>query len=266
MQVISLNIFLYMVLYYLERYGEYMPSRMERYYNPSEPKSRANKNKELYRTIYDEAEYSNVEGISVIEKNEKIDIDKIRELINGTKNVNKVKPVKNEPSMPLVEEVEEEKNYDIRDVLDKAKSERKATRLANTQYNILKNISLDKTSSNTLSDEELKSMIEAISNNSKNGYTGDLLDDLKSIHDSNLAQEVEEKIEENDEMNTKLIESNIDKSFFTSSLEFSSDDFDDFKQMKESIKKNNILTKILLFVLLVIIIVGILFLIYHFTI
>ena len=247
-----------------------MPSRMEKYYNPTEKKSRAIKNKELYRTIYDDVEYSNVEGISVIEKNEKIDIDKIKELINGTKEVNKPKLIKEEPILPIIEE-EEEKSYDIRDVLNKAKNERqeKTSRFANTQYNILKGISLDKDYSNSLSEEELKNMIETISNNSKNGYTTDLLDDLKSIHDPTLARKVEDKIDnksENDEVqNTKLIEANIDKSFFTSSLEFSSDDFDDFKEMKETIKKNNILTKILLFILLVIVIVGILFLIYHFT-
>ena len=270
----QVNLFKYFVKYgiiLIERYGDDMPSRMERYYNPPEKKSRTSKNKELYRTIYDEVEYSNVEGISVIEKNEKIDINKIRELINGTKEVNKQKPIKEEPVLPVIEDEEEEKSYDIRDVLDKAKSERqeKTSRFANTQYNILKGISLDKEVPKSLSEEELKNMIETISNNSKNGYTTDLLDDLKSIHDPTLAKKVEEKIndkmEGDDIQSTKLIQSNIDKSFFTSSLEFSSDDFDDFKEMKESIKKNNILTKILLFILLVIIIMGILFLIYHFT-
>ena len=249
----------------VERYGEDMPSRMERYYNPPEKKSRTNKNKELYRTIYDDVEYSNVEGISVIEKNEKIDINKIRELINGTKEVNKPKPIKEEPILPVIEELEEEKNYDIRDVLDKAKSERhdKDSRFANTQYNILKGISLNKEVPNTLTEDELKNMIETISNNSKNGYTTDLLADLKSIHDPSLAKKVEEKID--DAQNTQLIQSNMDKSFFTSSLEFTSDDFDDFKEMKETIKKNNLLTKVLLFILLVIVILVILFLIYHFT-
>ena len=70
----QVNLFKYFVKYgiiLIERYGDDMPSRMERYYNPPEKKSRASKNKELYRTIYDEVEYSNVEGISVIEKNEK---------------------------------------------------------------------------------------------------------------------------------------------------------------------------------------------------
>ena len=270
----QVNLFKYFVKYgiiLIERYGDDMPSRMERYYNPPEKKSRASKNKELYRTIYDEVEYSNVEGISVIEKNEKIDINKIRELINGTKEVSKPKPIKEEPVLPVIEDEEEEKSYDIRDVLDKAKSERqeKTSRFANTQYNILKGISLDKEVRTSLSEDDLKNMIETISNNSKNRYTTDLLDDLKSIHDPNLARKVEEKVEdmsENDDIqSTKLIQSNIDKSFFTSSLEFSSDDFDDFKEMKETIKKNNVLTKVLLFILLVIIIMGVLFLIYHFT-
>lgn len=251
----------------LEGYGDYMPSRMERYYTPKEEKSRIAKNKDLYRTIYDEVEYSNVEGISVIEKNEKIDINKIRELINGTKEVNKPKPVREKPVLPIVDDEEEEKSYDIRDVLDKAKNERqgKTSRFANTQYNILKGINLnDRDIPSSLSEDELKNMIETISNNSKNGYTTDLLDDLKSIYDPTLAKKVEDKIVADDSQNTKIIESNMDKSFFTSSVEFSSEDFDDFKEMRETIKKNNVLTKILLFILLVILITGLMFLIYHF--
>ena len=244
-----------------------MPSRMEKYY---EMKSRTVKNKELYRTIYDEAEYTNVEGISVIEKNEKIDIEKIKELINGTNNVNKPKEYKKEEIKPLVEEIEEQKNYDIRDVLDKAKSERtdRDSRYSNIQYNVLKNIDLNSDTKvpDNVNEEQLKSMIEAISNNSKNDYTSDLLDDLKSICDPNLKNQVKEEINNEDTQlqNTKLIQENLDKSFFTSSMDFSSEDFEDLKEIKENIKKNNLLTKILLFILLVIIITGVLFLVYHF--
>lgn len=236
-----------------------MPSRMEKYY---ESKSRAIKNKDLYRTIYDEVEYTNVEGISVIEKNEKIDIEKIKELINGTNNVNKPKEYKKEDIKPLVEEIEEQKNYDIRDVLNKAKSERtdRDSKYSKTNYNILSesNLNTDVTS------DQLKDMIETISNNSKNSYTSDLLDDLKSICDPNLKNKIKEQEENNDLQNTKLIQDNIDKSFFTSSMDFSSEDFEDLKEIKENIKKNNLLTKVLLFILLVIIVTGTLLLIYHF--
>ena len=245
-----------------------MPSRMEKYY---EMKSRTSKNKELYRTIYDEAEYTNVEGISVIEKNEKIDIEKIKELINGTNNINKPKEYKKENIKPLTEEIEEQKNYDIRDVLDKAKSERtdKDSRYSNTKYNILKDLDLNSDAKvpDNVNEDQLRSMIEAISNKNKTDMTSDLLDDLKSICDPNLKEQVKEEIKTDDTQlqNTKLIQENLDKSFFTSSLDFSSEDFEDLKEIKENIKKNNILTKILLFILLVIIITGVIFLVYHFT-
>ena len=250
-----------------------MPSRMEKYY---ETKSRTTKNKELYRTMYDEVEYTNVEGISVIEKNEKIDIEKIKELINGTNNINKPKEYKKEEIKPLVEEIEEQKNYDIRDVLKKAKSERtdRDSRYSNIRYNVLKNIDLNNETKipDNVDEDQLKSMIEAISNNSKGELTSDLLDDLKSICDPNLKNEVkseisniEDKQQETELQNTKLIQENLDKSFFTSSMDFSSEDFEDLKEIKENIKKNNLLTKILLFILLVIVITGVLFLVYHFT-
>lgn len=245
-----------------------MPSRMEKYY---ETKSRTSKNKELYRTIYDEAEYTNVEGISVIEKNEKIDIEKIKELINGTNNVNKPKEYKKENIKPLVEEIEEQKNYDIRDVLNKAKSERtdKDSRYSNIKYNALKDIDLNSETKvpDSVDEDQLKSMIEAISNKNKTDLTSDLLDDLKSICDPNLKKEVKEEMDnQNTQLqNTQLIQDNLDKSFFTSSLDFSSKDFEDLKEIKDNIKKNNILTKILLFILLVIIITGVIFLVYHFT-
>ena len=245
-----------------------MPSRMEKYY---EMKSRTVKNKELYRTIYDEAEYTNVEGISVIEKNEKIDIEKIKELINGTNNINKPKEYKKENIKPLVEEIEEQKNYDIRDVLNKAKSERtdKDSKYSNTKYNILKDIDLNSETKvpDNVDEDQLKSMIEAISNKNKTELTSDLLDDLKSICDPNLKKEIKEEVDnQNTQLqNTQLIQENLDKSFFTSSMDFSSEDFEDLKEIKENIKKNNILTKILLFILLVIIITGVIFLVYHFT-
>lgn len=254
----------------VERYGENMASRMERYYKSSEIKTRSDKNKELYRTIYDEVEYSNVEGISVIEKNEKIDLDMIRQLVNGNSPKKEVKPPKEERIEPVIEPTFEEKNYDIREVLDKAKSERsdKERKFSNTQYNILKDLEAsNKSKEEPLDEDKLKSMIEAISYNSKSGYTTDLLDDLKSIHDPNIKQEIESKLnkEEKDLQDTKAIDSNIDRSFFTSSLDLTSADFEDLKEIKENVRKNNVLTRVLLFVLSVVVVTGIIFLIYHFT-
>ena len=164
----------------------------------------------------------------------------------------------------------EEKNYDICEVLDRAKSERsdKERKIFDTQYNVLKNPNFsEESNSEKLDENKLKSMIEAISYNSKGGQTTDLLDDLKTIHDPSVQQEVDAKIEQEEKefQNTRAIDANIDKSFFTSSLDLTSADFEDLKEIKENVRKNNILTKVLLFVLSVIVVTGIIFLVYHFT-
>ena len=237
-----------------------MPSRMDKYSDYDQDSSkRANRNQELYKTIYDEVEYTNVEGISIIEKNEKLDISKIRELIESSSELpRKVVEAKKEEFNPIIEDYEE-KNYDIRDILDKAKSERPEKDNSNTQYDILKGLNLNENCKvpQSLTDEDLKKMIETITNNSKTNQTGDLLDDMKTIHDTELQTLVNEQLELDQTNNL----SNMDKSFYTSSLGFKTDDFEQLKEMKDDIKRNNLLTKLLLFVLLVILVVAIMFLI-----
>lgn len=240
-----------------------MPSRMEKYYNAEkEAKSRAARNEELYQTIYDEAEYTNVEGISIIEKNENIDIEKIRELIGVDKEKKRFKPLPPKVEVPIYEE--EDKNYDIREILENAKNERPESnrKLSNTQFDILKSINFDENfhEDKAVDENELKNMIEAITVNSKIGQTGDLLDDLKSISDSNLTREIKEKIEDKKDDYLK----DMDKSFFTSSLDLNSEDFEDLKDINKRVKANNKLTKVILFILLVILIAGMAVFVYNF--
>ena len=227
-----------------------MPSRMEKYYKSNDVKKRTSKNQDLYKTIYDEAEYSNVEGISVIEKNEKIDIEMIRELINKSQ-----KPVVTKELPKVIEKVEpvidDEKNYDIRDVLSKAKIERNDSdsKFANTQYNILKNISLnDEYDPKKLTEDDLKDMIETISNNSKISQTGDLFDDLRSICDPKMKAQIEEvsKPEE------------IDKSFYTNSMTFSKSDFEGFEDLEKNAKESNTFSKIAVTIIIIMLIVAVL--------
>ena len=227
-----------------------MPSRMEKYYHIDEGlQRRSNKNKSLYDSIYEDVEYSNVEGISIIEKDEQVDIDKIRELLGYDKPK---KEEKKEVKVSTPKTYIEEKNYDINAVLNKAKNERpEEEKLANTQYNILKNLNLEQEfkEKRKIDDDELKNMIETITINSKNGQTADLLDDLKTISSSKMKEEIEEE---------------MDKSFFTSSLGFTSKDFEDLKDIKDEVKKNSLLVKILLFIFSVIIVTGIIFAVYNF--
>lgn len=241
-----------------------MKSRMDKYYDSNDTKARTSKNQQLYRTIYDEVEYSNVEGISIIEKNEKIDIDMIRELINKNNNTSKIKQVPVErPKIEVEETFDDNKSYDIRDILSKAKDNRTvdSKRVFDTQYNVLKENNLDsgpKVSQN-FQEDDLKGMIEAINSNSK-GYTVNLLDDLKSIYDATMHEKIENKMEEE-----KTVEktTEIDRSFYTTTMGFKEEDFEDLKEIQEDVE-NSTLTKILIFVLCLVVIVGIIFLVFHF--
>ena len=239
-----------------------MKSRMDKYFDTTDTKARTAKNQQLYRTIYDEAEYSNVEGISVIEKNEKIDLDMIRDLINKKEPLTRVKE---EPEPIVIEEDaiadDSEKSYDIRDILNKAKDNRiPDTRMVDTKYNILKNINLDDSinAPEDVKEDDLKDMIEAISNNSK-GYTTNLLDDLKSIYDPTMHDKIEKEVEE-----TKPMQEKIDTSFYTASMGFKKKDFEEKKQ-DDDVEQNSVLTKILIAILCLIIVFGIVFLVFHFV-
>jgi len=241
-----------------------MKSRMDKYYDVNDTKARTTKNQQLYRTIYDEAEYSNVEGISIIEKNEKIDMDMIRNLINKGNELSREKKESIRVVKEEMIEDEEDRIYDIRDILSKAKDNRVVDRkrINDTQYNILKNADLTEEviSTEDLKQEDLKSMIDAISSNSK-GYTTNLLDDLRSIYDSTMHEKIEEKLEETIE--GKPMSNEIDNSFYTSKMGFNADDFEDVEDIKEEVD-SSMLTKILIVVLSIIIVIGIIFLVFHF--
>ena len=118
-----------------------MPSRMERYYDSSDKTvTRTKRNRSLYDEIYEEKEYTNVEGIVKTPATENIDIEKIREMMRKYEDGEKVR-TKRIDKTPKIEEIMEEdtpKNYDINDVLNKAMAEKKDdenTELVNKEEN-----------------------------------------------------------------------------------------------------------------------------------
>lgn len=251
-----------------------MPSRMEKYYNNSDnANSRSSRNSNLYNNLYDGGEYSNVEGIATIEKKDEVDIDKIRELLrsheelkNGTKPVVKRQVQRVSYEEPKVEE----RNYDIMDVLTKAKDDyeddNKSRSLKNTQYNILKNINIKEEPLDN--EESLKELINTITNTSVLNKLGDkdlslnLLDDLKSSDNTMIGAKGTNDIFKT-EIESSTEEHEMDKSFYTSSLNFGEKDFEQLNDIKHSLKKNNVLITILVLVVLVIVIGGILFVLYN---
>lgn len=237
-----------------------MKSRMDKYYTNSAETSvkRSKKNKELYRNMYEDVEYSNVSGISILDANETIDINKINDLISETEGVKKKIYVE-----PDVEDIiiEDEKNYDLNDYLSKARE----NNLENTSYQVLRNIKIDDDFIvPDVKDEEVVSLIEA--RGFDNNSTLDLLDDLKSIYDGKLGKDIKEQLDKTlatkkceiaELPKTRVIKreelpvanSSIDDQFYTSEMNFKSEDFDD---MESEIKSNSFLIVISILVFLII--------------
>lgn len=270
-----------------------MASRMERYYkNASNEGRRSRKNEELYRTIYEGTEYYNIEGVATMDKTNEIDLSKIQEMLKNRENYQRQSKYrrlfhKEEPKKevkPVVEEVEEEdRNYDIRDILTKAKEENSEEikndyhSLNNTQYNILKNLQMkEKVKKEDYIDEEdpeIKKLINTITNTSMLNKLGDkelsldLLNDLKAdtITSVGTLPSIQDIMEEEPEEKEPTGEMDLDKSFFTSAYSFGKDDFE-FDENGEVIpKKKHTGLKIVIIILVILILacigVGVYFLI-----
>ena len=268
-----------------------MASRMERYYKQNSSRTkRSERNQSLYRDIYDSSSYSNIEGIATIEKSNEIDITKVKKMLKNREEYKRQKEVsrimdKKEPEV-YVEPVQtltvdNDKNYDIRDILDKAKvnkkSEDKYHSIDNTSYYILKKLKAKKDLFKEEQDEnELRELIDTITSNTAINQLGDkelsldLLDDLKSNDDDTIIESnssirnILEEAKQEEIRKKQDSTAELDKSFFTSSLNFGEDDFEKIASLNSNLMKNNILLKLLVFVVLVAITAGIIFLVYNF--
>lgn len=262
-----------------------MASRMSKYFNNTDdvPK-RSEKNQKLYDEIYNEEDYSNIEGIATIDKNNEIDLAKLKNTIRNRENYSrqkKFKDLNDEPEdKPITTEdfkQKEQKIYDIRDILLKAKDKKPEEdtprRLDNTNYNILKDLEENgskKDISKELEKEtdELKELIDTITNT---GMLNQLNDKELGMNMFNLSddpensgQSVKELLAQARKAQEKK-ENTLDNSFFTSSLNFSKDDFDDAQEAKKKKEKKGIVKKALLFtgllLMTALIVVGVYYLI-----
>lgn len=230
-----------------------MPSRMDRY--TSVQKTRTNKNQELYNQIYNDKEYTNVEAVVKAPVTGNINIEKIKEIINSH-DENKTREIRYReiPKQEPTTVDEEIKSYDIRDVLNKAKDERKDEpinyhNLKDIEQNILKNLNTQKQENK----EELTDLINTITNASllnKNDQdlSLDLLDDLKSNNNTMIGSS--ETIRNVLKEEQKEIEEEMDDSFNTKSMSLESE-LEGLNE-KDNNKVNKILTNIFLVILIVV--------------
>ncbi len=263
-----------------------MASRMERYYKEKlVTEGRSTRNKSLYEQIKDLDNYSNIEGVATIENTNEIDISKVKDMIKNRESYKKQKQLsqflhekteENENSIKKIEkeEREEQKNYDIKDILSKAREMSNSTSnnyrsLDEEQYNELKKLNIKRKSYDIEKEEaELKELINTIaSNKALNDLTNTddvgLLDELKSntmVGDASsikkiIDEERDKKLEKDENDNTM----EIDKSFYTSSLGFTQRDFEELRDINHKIKKGNKFIIILLVVILLVVVATVLF-------
>lgn len=245
-----------------------MASRMEKYHSgTSQSGTRSVRNESLYKNIYENAEYSNIEGIATLEKTNEISLEQIRELLKERESIKKRNNMVSREVRKTYSEPVEEKNYDIRDVLIKAKDshveDTENRSLRNTQYNILKGINID--DNDVYNEQEIENTLvntSVLKGIDDKELSLDMLSDLKStgntvVNKTNSALLLKEVQEAKDKYQVKD-DDGLDKSFYTSSLNFKDEDFEQLKDLQDSIESNNKLIKVLffLFTLVVLGIVG----------
>lgn len=200
-----------------------MASRMERY-GEQEGLTRTNKNRTLYNELYEDNEYS-------IKTNEKtvtneLNIEAIKSMIAEEKKYEKkIMSVPKE----IINECEEEKAYDINELLLQAKSNYKED---NLKRNLKQN------------PFEIREKIEAQKEEEKPEIIDDMFGDLmatKTIKEGSIKQIIEKEKEDFEETNQSF-----------TNLGLNDKDFEELKDMHDSIKKNSILIKIFLSLLILI--------------
>lgn len=244
-----------------------MSSRMERYsnYNGTDSVSRrSDKNRSIYDQIQDLDTYTNIEAVASIENNNEIDITKVKNMIQNRENYKQQKQFGNTVKTEYIEEYPqasqyEEKNYDINEALSRIKKDdrpRDSHKLTEEQYEFLKNLKR-RDEEFKEDEEEIKDLLNTIASNKK--IIGDdvgLFDNLKSdtmVGDASSIKKIidEEKHESRPSYDE---ESEIDKSFYTSSFGFTRSDFEELKTMNHNIKRSNKTIILLLITLIAIVI------------
>lgn len=240
-----------------------MASRMEKYHSNASSSSRSIRNENLYKDIYEKNEYSNIEKVAVMDKTNEISLEQIKELLKEREEKKKKSSTVKANVSRVYQSPAQDRSYDIRDILVKAKDEHvddnKNRSLKNTQYNILKNINIkdkvdeydqaeiDKTFVNT----------SVLKKYDDNELSLDMLSDLKSsgntfVDRTNVGDLLKEVREAKDRYEPHD-EDGLDRSFYTSSLSFKEEDFEQLKDIQESIDSNNKMIKFLFFFLFLVV-------------
>lgn len=256
-----------------------MSSRMSKYYEePENLVTRSSRNESLYKEISKSEldNYSISSNATVLGDNkDNIDVDKIKKILDTRYNsVPKRRTIEIEEEPEEVIEREDTKEYDINAILQKAKKdkvvsyeEERLKKLRDTQFNILNELNIDghnkEIEEKEVKNDDLMSLINTITfnevhKNDKDTDPLDILTDLKGEDNTEvfdaLKEEIDNEIFDNSEEEKAK---NLINSFYTQSNKLVSNDFVDESEFKDIDENNNVLVKVLIFIIVIAIIVGI---------
>lgn len=240
-----------------------MASRMEKYHSNASSSSRSIRNENLYKDIYEKNEYSNIEKVAVMDKTNEISLEQIKELLKEREEKKKKSSTVKANVSRVYQSPAQDRSYDIRDILVKAKDEHvddnKNRSLKNTQYNILKNINIKDNVDEYDQAEIDRTFVNTsvLKKYDDNELSLDMLSDLKSsgntfVDRTNVGDLLKEVREAKDRYEPHD-EDGLDRSFYTSSLSFKEEDFEQLKDIQESIDSNNKMIKFLFFFLFLVV-------------
>ena len=244
---------------------------MERYYkNGKKTASRTARNKRLYNSIYSYGKYSNIEGIASIDNTNEIDITKVKQMLDNREKYQAQRKYRkltdgdeNVQELPKVHKrykEEEDRTYDIMDVLTKAREKKepddKERVISQASYDVLKNIELKRNADGKsyYNNDELDDMVQTITNTSMLNklddatLAADMFSDLTGINDDTQVGNLNNLREfiEKDKPKEKT-EPTMDNTFFTSNLKIKKSDFVGNEPGKEpSVLKTVLLTILIL--------------------
>lgn len=231
-------------------------------YNDETPelRRRIDKYSELYEknnsSDYDKFDVDS--NISVLKDNARsIDVDQIREMLDKKyrDNIPKRKSISVDPTYneeEAVTEKNDEKEYDLNVILDKAKQNRK--------------VSYEEERFNRIETSSSEKLIDEINRKYKpkdeSDEAAELLNLINTITELELKnQNKENNVELDDNVDTPNLiaaqelteKDNNEETFYTGKLAIKENDYDDFKEIQDDINSNSIVIKILVFIFIIVI-------------
>ncbi len=236
-------------------------NRMDKYNDETpELRRRIDKYSELYEknnsSDYDKFDVDS--NISVLKDNARsIDVDQIREMLDKKyrDNIPKRKSISVDPTYneeEAVTEKNDEKEYDLNAILDKAKQNRK--------------VSYEEERFNRIETSSSEKLIDEINRKYKprdeSDEAAELLNLINTITELELKnQNKENNVELDDNVDTPNLiaaqelteKDDNEETFYTGKLAIKENDYDDFKEIQDDINSNSIVIKILIFIFIIVI-------------